>query len=197
MPALDPNTIPISGGTPPLYGMQNVNLQYGQQAGEGASANQQSALSTFSPQQQALQNQLLGNMTGMLSGSSQVPAYMTAPPEVFAAYNEAFNKYVKPGIAAQYGAGSPQIGGQQSYGNRQLAAQLYQSGLSNWQGLMNQAGSLAFNPIGQTAANQGQNNWNQNSMNMGISDTTYGTSLLSMLMGLIPQYQQTGGTGGI
>ena len=108
---------------------------------------------------------------------------------MFQAYNDAFNKYVAPGIASQYGAGSPQLGAQQSFGNEQLAAQLYQSGLGNFLQGQQLLGGYAFTPQGQNtnSASQGQqqNQFDQSSWNVGLNQTALGQSLLSLLLGRI------------
>lgn len=187
---IDYSTLPA---VTPSYGMTTLSGQLGGNSGNQATqqqgANTGQSRAYFSPEQLAAQQNVLGNLSGYLSGQQSIPAYMTAPPEVFQAYNSAFDKYVKPGIAAQYGAGSPQIGGQQSYGNMQLAAQLYQGGLQNYLGAMGMYGNLAFNPQGQNtqAANaaQGQQQFDQNNWNLGASTTNYGPSLLSLLLSRI------------
>jgi hypothetical protein len=169
--------------TPPSFGMTTINagLQTSQQNAQ--SQSQGLNRNVYTPEQQALQNQLLNHLGGYISGQTQVPAYMTAPPQVFQAYNDAFQKSVAPGIAAQYGAGSPQIGAQQSFGNEQLAAQLYQSGLTNWLAGLGLAGNLAYNSVGQNSAAQGNQNNQQNGANVGLSSTQYGQSLLGLLLG--------------
>lgn len=179
-----PVASPPAGGSTTVYG--SATLNNGTQNVNAANTGVGSARSYFSPEQLAAQSQYFNTLGGYLNGTSQVPAYMTAPPQVFQAYNDAFNKYVKPGIASQYGAGSPQIGAQQSFGNEQLAAQLYQSGLSNYLQGLGLQGNAAFNPQGQNTTNntlgQTQTQNQQTGYEAGLSTTTLGQSLLSLLL---------------
>jgi hypothetical protein len=175
-----------SGGlpapNPPAAGIEQLYANYQQSQGNQSQQGTQTNLNQFTPQQQQLQGMLPGMLSGFLSGQQDIPAYMTAPPQVFKAYNDAFQKYTAPGIAAQFGAGSPQIGAQQSFGNQQLAAQLYQSGVNNWMQGLGLGGNWAYTPIGQNAANQASGQSQNNTFGGGIVDTTYGASILSTLL---------------
>ena len=110
---------------------------------------------------------------------------MTAPPAAFKAFNDEFNQYAAPGIAAQFGAGSPQEGAQQTMGNEQLAANLYQSGTQNWLNGLGLLGNNAYNAVGQTNNGSTTSTTQSTSESLGASDTAYGTSLLSLLLGNI------------
>lgn len=182
-PLIQPGS-PISGS---MTASANNRITTGGQTVADTTAGTGQARSFFSPDQQAAQGQYFNNIGGFLSGSQQVPAYMTAPPQVFEAYNNAFNKYVQPGIAAQFGQGSNQIGAQKSFGNQQLAAQLYQGGVQQWLSGLGMLGNAGFNPQGQnTASNQignQQQQMNQNQTDMGLTQTVLGQSLLSLLLG--------------
>lgn len=173
-----------SGTFQPAYnGYTSINANYQNQNGTQQQNTLTGQQSQFTPQQQAAQSQALSGLSGFVSGQSQVPAYMTAPPQVFQAYNDAFQKFVAPGIAAQYGAGSPQIGAQQSFGNEQLASNLYQQGVQNWLAGQAQLGNLAYTAVGQNQQQNMGNQFNQNTTNLGLTDTEFGQSLLSMLLG--------------
>jgi hypothetical protein len=154
-------------------------------SGTSTSANTGSNQAVYTPEQQAAQNQLLTQLTGFLSGTSGAPSSMTAPPQAFQAYNDAFNQYTAPGLAAQYGAGSPQIGSQQMMGNEQLAANLYQTGVSSYLSGLGQLGNAAYNSVGQNTANTGQGTSDTTTTGVSGSDTNYGSSVLSALLGLL------------
>ena len=128
---------------------QTAGNQQGQTA--GATANQ------YTPAQQQLQSQLGGNYSQYMSG--QVPTSFTAPPQVIGQYEQEFNNFVAPGLATQYGAGSPQIGEQASFGLGNLLANQYQQGLSNYNNAMSGASNYAMTPVGtQQAQNTNQQN---------------------------------------
>lgn len=136
----------------------------------------------FNPGQQGLQGSLGGMYQNFLSG--QVPQSFTAPPQVLDAYKQYFQNQVAPGIAAQYGAGSPQMGAQQTNGLTQLLANLYQQGMSNYGNVLGGASSYALNPTGYNQSqNQGTQYQNQSAEN--YNQTTY--SPLSILMQLLGQ----------
>lgn len=192
---------PIPGtGTSPTGTDPNNPYMTGQntfyasnQQGQGNSAQAQaqtgSQLNQYTAGQQQLQSQLPQLLSGVLSGQAQIPPYWTAPQQVFDAYNHNFQHYTAPQIAAQYGAGSPQMGSQMSLGNERLAAELYQGGIGNYLNFLNQAGTMAFTPVGQqTAAAQNQNNnWQSQQNTLGYQGPSIlaagGTSLMSQLLG--------------
>ncbi len=149
------NNSNTSTPTTQFYGAQ----QQQQQQGAGAQTGAASALNQYTQGQQQLQGTLPQTLQSVLSGQSQVPDYFTAPPQVFKAYNDNFQQSVAPGIAAQFGAGSPQMASQQSIGNQNLAANLYQNGQGNYLNYLNSAANVAFNPVGQQTANSAANNW--------------------------------------
>ena len=169
----------------PSNGMTTVSARIADSSQQGTSQGQNQQNNQYTPEQQAAQNQLLNQLMSYLSGGSSAPGWMTAPPEAFKAYNDAFNQYVAPGIATQYGAGSPQIGAQQMMGNEQLAANLYSTGISQWLSGAGALSNAAFTAVGQNTASQGQSTSNAQGSTLGVSDTTYGQSLLGNLLGLI------------
>lgn len=176
-----------------FYGSQQTNAQNG----SGVQANAGTQLNQYTQGQQNLQAQLPQLLSGILSGQTQIPPYWTAPPAVFQAYNDQFQREVAPRYAAAYGAGGPQALAAQNIGNANLAAQLYQGGIANFQNFLNQGLATAFNPVGQQSASTGNSNWqqqgNQNTLGyqtssplgaLGIGGAAAG-SVLSGLMGLL------------
>lgn len=163
--------------------------QQNQGVNAGASAQTGTQLNQFTAGQQQLQGQLPQLLSGVLTGQAQIPPYWTAPQQVFDSYNHNFQHYDAPAIAAQYGAGSPQIASQQSLGNERLAAQLYQSGQGNYLNYLNSAGAMAFNPVGQqtAAATNSNNDWQSQQNTLGYQGPSLlaagGTSILSQLLG--------------
>lgn len=184
---------------PSLPGVDTNNAQttyYGsntsqnaQGSSTGTANSQVSNQNQYSADQQALQSQLAGQYGGLISGQSQIPAYFTAPQQVFDAFNTNFTKNVEPGIAAQFGAGSPQIGAQRSFGNQQLAAQLYQGGISNYLNSLGAANNFAMTPQGtigsSNTANQGSNQYENDQGTMGIQSNQFGQGLLALLLGML------------
>ena len=171
--------------TPSPYGVLNVSAGTSSTTGTGNTTSQGTQSNTYTPAQQAAQNALLQQLQSYLSGGSSAPTWMTAPPAAFKAFNDEFNQYAAPGIAAQFGAGSPQEGAQQTMGNEQLAANLYQSGTQNWLNGLGLLGNNAYNAVGQTTAGAGTSNTSNTTNALTASDTNYGTSLLSLLLGNI------------
>ena len=165
----------IVGANPSLAtGTQNYAGTQSQ-TGQGASTS----ANVYSPTQQALQSQTGQSLLNFLS-SGTVPGNLTAPPSVLQAYSTDFQNYVEPSIAAQYGAGSPQIGGQEALGLQNLMANLYQTGVNSYLSGENLAGQLGYIPIAATAASgtSGQSNINVNQ--------TQAQSILSYLLNNIP-----------
>src|SRR5271165_2708010 len=80
-----------------------------QSANTGATTGTQA--NNYNAGQLALQNQLASTLPGFISGGT-VPTAFTAPPAAFQNLNNQLTNQVNPAIAAQYGAGSPQIGAQ-------------------------------------------------------------------------------------
>ena len=147
----------------------------------------QNQFSQFTPQQLALQQQVSGGMGNFLQGN--IPTNFTAPQSVLTAYQQQFQNQVAPGLAAQYGAGSPQIASQQNQGLTSLLGNLYQTGTSNYGNALNSAGSYAMNPIGQAQQTTGTQQANQNGANLGVQgqglDPVTLATFLAGLMGNI------------
>ena len=148
-----------------------------------ATGNQQIAGTTnqqnqFSGGQLNLQNLLPSLYSSFLQGN--IPSSFTSPSAPFAAYNSNFQNYVAPGLAAQYGAGSPQIGAQQAMGNQQLAGNLYQQGVSNYGNALSNAGGYGLTPTGYNTQQAGTGTTNQ--YGQGAGQTTTSSSILGQLL---------------
>lgn len=156
--------------------MQTTQSQAAQQANTGAQQQQ----NTYTPGQSDVQGSLGGLYQQLLGGN--IPSSFTNPAAATNAYNSNFQTQVAPGLAAQYGAGSPQIGSQQALGLAQLQGNLYNSGVQNYMGALGQESNYALGmPTGASSTTQGQGATAQ----QGVSST--GTNplifLLSSLLG--------------
>ena len=184
--AVNPGSTPFGNANfDPNSGLQQATQTYfntntSQSGNQNQNTAQQQA-NTYTPGQQSLQNSLPGSFATALGGT--VPTTFTAPQAAFDAYNTNFRNYVEPGIAAQYGAGSPQIGQQQMLGNMDLAAQLYQTGQSNYLNYLNSASQYAFTPTGQNLNNVQGQDWQGQGNQNGYAGNNMLGSLLSQLMG--------------
>lgn len=153
-----------------------------QQQQAGAQANQ------YTEGQQALQGQLPGMYSSLIGG--QVPTQFTAPQQLIDQYNRAFQANVAPGLAAQYGAGSPQIASQQSFGLGNLLANQYQQGIGNYQNALGQAAGYALSPVGSSNATQG--NQTSQGTQQGTGSIVYNStpmSLISQILQLLTRGQ--------
>ena len=185
MAALPPTPAPTvpapSGANSPMIvgpsigtGVQNYSGQQGQTAtGASTSTNQ------YTPGQQQLQNQAGQSLLGFMQSGS-VPGNLTAPPQIINAYERDFNDFVTPGLATQYGAGSPQIGEQQSLGLANLLANTYQTGVGNYLAGEGLAGQLGYTPVGAGATSQAADQASTNAQQIN------GQSLLSYILNNIP-----------
>jgi len=105
----------------------------------------------YTPGQQALQGNLGSLYQNILAG--QIPSSFTNPQAAINAYNTNFQQSVAPQLAAQYGAGSPQIGSQNALGLAQLQGNLYNTGVQNYLGALGQGTNYALGmPVGQTGS---------------------------------------------
>jgi len=172
VPGASNNGAPVAG-QPPSSTITNPNTYYVQnsqqaQAGAQGQTGTQSELSQYTDGQQQLQQQLPQTLQGLLNGSTSVPSTFTAPPVAFQALNDQFQNTLLPQYAATYGAGSPQGLSQQAQQNENLAANLYQTGVGQYQNLLGQVQNTAFTPVGQEQANAQNQNWqsqgNQNTL---------------------------------
>lgn len=149
-------------------------------------ANQQTAQNTntsqatsYSPAQQGMQGSLGSMLQQFLSG--QVPSSFTDPTALMNQYNQQFNNSLAPQLAAQYGAGSPQIGSQYNQGLVNLLGNQYNQGFSNYSNALGQGLQYAFQPIGSTG-NQNTQMQGQGTVS-GNSFQTYPLALLASLLG--------------
>lgn len=178
----------------PSTGILNAFIQNGNNQGvtntqnTGAGINNTQQMNQYTDAQRALQSQLGTQIGGLISGTQQIPQnWMTAPQAAFDNLNNQLNNQVNPMLAAQYGAGSPQIGAQDRLAQTDLAARLYPMQMGFYQNLLGQAGQLAYNPIGANTQNQtntqGLQNqqFNENTNQKGLAYTDYGPSLLGLL----------------
>jgi len=101
----------------------------------------------FTGAQEAMQNQALGGLSGILSGGS-ITENFGLPQSVRDAAWFDFNKYQAPMLATQYGAGSPAIQSAQQELNLKLAAMSGQQGMSNALNAYRTGLEYAFKPTG-------------------------------------------------
>lgn len=177
--------VPTPQITPTYQGNQSYASGFTGSTQEQNYANQAATQNQFTPGQQQLQGMVPGMFANFLSGN--VPTSFTAPQQVIDAYQQNFRKMVQPGLAAQYGTGSPQIAAQQTYGLGQLLGNLYQSGLSNYAGALNAAGNYGLTPTGAATNNQGTQKVDLSGNQFSTSGNQFDQSLLSWLMGVIGQ----------
>jgi hypothetical protein len=123
----------------------------------GSQAQQQA--NTYGAGQQALQQQLPSVLSSFLQ-TGNLPGTFAAPQQVLNAYNSNFQQSVAPGLAAQYGAGSPEIGSQNTLGLQQLLSNLYQTQSGNLNNVLNTGANIGFTPIGQTGTGNTSNTAN-------------------------------------
>jgi hypothetical protein len=144
------------------------NQQYNQtsgQAGTGSTSN------VYTPGQQGLQGNLGNLWQSFLSGN--IPGSFTNPQAATNAYQSNFQSQVAPGLAAQYGAGSPVIGSQNALGLAQLQGQLYNTGVNNFLGAMGGGTNYALGmPTGTTSGQVGAN-MTQGTQTTGINPWAY------------------------
>jgi hypothetical protein len=135
---------------------------------QGAQAGQQAGqqLNVYSPEQQALQGQVLQQGNNLLTGN--ISPTFGVPQSVYDAAMFNFNKYQAPQLAAQYGTGSPAINSAMQELQLQLASQSGQKAVSNSISAYQAAADYAFRPQGQTQqqtnnqtnqSTSGQTNW--------------------------------------
>jgi hypothetical protein len=136
--------------------------QTGQQANQGTSQQQ----NTFTPGQTALQGQLGGLYSALLGGN--IPSSFTNPAAATTAYNSNFNTQVAPGLASQYGAGSPVIGSQNALGLAQLQGNLYNTGVQNYTNALTAGSNYG---LGMPTGAQGATTGNAQSASQGTSNT--------------------------
>jgi hypothetical protein len=158
-------------------------------SGQSGGQQQGTTAGIYSPQQQAAQGTTGTAITNYLN-TGILPGNFGNDAQQDAAYNSAYQQYVAPQLAAQYGAGSPAIGAQEAQGLQQLNANLYSTQLGAFNNATNQAMSYGFTPTGTTntgteSANQSgtqASNW-QGSNNQALSDLTSLSNITASLSG--------------
>jgi outer membrane protein TolC len=128
-----------------------------------------------------LQNQLGGAYGNLISGGLQS---FTDPSALLAQYQQQFNNTVAPGLAAQYGAGSPQIASQQNQGLVNLLGNQYNQGISNYLNTLGGAAGYGTTAIGATGQTSGTGTSTANTSGQNSATTSYGPTLLSLLANL-------------
>lgn len=164
-----------------------------QQTGTGLQnlAQNTAQASQFTAGQQALQNQVTGNLSSYLQ-TGQLPTATYGVPQAVADWQHyLFQRDSAPQLATQFGANSPQIQNRQLEMDLGLAALANQTGQTSYLNALNSAGNWAFTPIGQTgatnqaatSANTQQTNENRN-VTAQTQSTDYG-GLLDSIMSLL------------
>ena len=151
--------------------------QSGSTTGNQANAGSSATANTYGAGQTALQNQLGGLYSSYLNG--QIPSSFTNPQPAINAYNTNFQTSVAPGLAAQYGAGSPVIGSQNALGLAQLQGNLYNTGVQNYTNALTAGSNYGLTPIGNTGATAGQSaTADQYQMTSGINPLAFALQAL-------------------
>lgn len=169
------------------YNYQSTTQGASDTSGTGVAAN------TYTPAQQALQQQLGNAYSQYVAGT--VPSSFTAPQQVIDQWKREFNNFVTPGLSAQYGAGSPQIGEQQSFGLGHLLASLYGQGYSAYGNALGGASNFAMSPVGKTVQEDTSGTTNSSTNALGTSGNNY-ASVLSYLLGFVPGFFLGNGSPG-
>lgn len=163
------------------------NLTTNQQTGQAQTGTSQQQ-NTFTPGQTGVQNNLGGLWQSFLQGN--IPSSFTNPAAATNAYQSNFNTQVAPGLAAQYGAGSPVIGSQNALGLAQLQGNLYNTGVQNYAGALgggtNYALGMPTGGVGATAA-QAAGTMNQ-TQTSGINPLAFLASLYQQVQGNQPLF---------
>jgi len=135
----------------------------------------------YTPEQQALQGQAGGQIAGLLNGSQSPAASLGFDPAVWQSMLTNFNENVAPQLAAQYGAGSPVIGGQLSNLLLNATAQSSQQAWNNQQNLLGDAQSNAFTPVGASSGSSQATGQNTSEYTSGQQNQLPTGALLSSL----------------
>lgn len=179
------NQRPINKHLPQGLGVKNY-VPYQQQSYSQGTAQSQTgsnastAQNTYTPGQTDLQGNL-GQLYQQLLGGN-IPSSFTNPAAATNAYNSNFNTQVAPGLAAQYGAGSPVIGSQNALGLAQLQGNLYNSGVQNYTNALGQGTQYALSPTGTSGT--GVNNQSSTAQSAGQQNTNINPlAYLAQLLG--------------
>lgn len=132
--------------------MTQANTGTGTLGGTGTnnSANQYSAA------QQQMQGQLPSLYQQLLTGGTP-NSWTTVPQEAINNYQNQFDAWKAPQLAAKGGAGSPMMAANQAMGLSNLLSNLYPSGVQQYQNALGAATNFAMTPQGvnnNTSTNQ-------------------------------------------
>lgn len=159
------------------YQQLSTTSQAGQ-AQTGTSAQQ----NTFTPGQTGVQGQLGNLYSQFLQGN--IPSSFTNPAAATNAYQSNFNTQVAPGLASQYGAGSPVIGSQNALGLAQLQGNLYNTGVQNYTNALTAGSNYGLGmPTGATGSTAGQA---AQSSTQDQNSNINGLAFLASILGGIP-----------
>ncbi|MEM0142880.1 MAG: hypothetical protein QXL94_02865 [Candidatus Parvarchaeum sp.] len=161
----------------------SLNTQY-----QGSLAGTQQGGSTqqgdvYNQGQSQLQNELSPYYNNMLAGN--VPTSFTEPQAPFTALYNNFVTQTAPTLANQYGAGSPIINSQLALQDSNLAANLYEQGITNYLNTLGSATNNAYTAIGANQNQQAGTNAydlgygttnSQNNLNTSAFNSSYGIS---------------------
>jgi hypothetical protein len=163
----------VPGTQPPAFdppkGLDPYQYSQGWQSGSSSQSQDQQGTSIGNTTQDQLNNNIYdpvslalrgsgGNLLQQIMATGQLPGNFGISDQAFDALNRSFQKNIAPGMAAQYGAGSPAISSQQAAMNEQLAASMSQQQWSNFNNLFDEVANFAFTPTGQSTQQQRQDN---------------------------------------
>jgi hypothetical protein len=172
-------SVQLPNGQPNLS-WSNINPQAYTSATANTTNQQQDQNSTqqnlYGQGQQQLQGQIPGLLSSLVGGGM---GSFTNPQALLAQYNQQFQNTVAPNLAAQYGAGSPQIASQQNQGLVNLLGNQYNTGVSNYTNALNSAGQYGLSSVGS--------NTNTTNANASQSQGLAGSTLLGLLLQMSQQ----------
>lgn len=154
------------------YQQQQFN-QSGVQGQSGTQAN------TYTPGQQGVQGQLGPLWQSFLQGN--IPSSFTTPQAPMNAFVSNYNQNVAPGIAAQYGAGSPVNASNEALQMQQMQGNLYNTGVSNYLSGMAGGSNYALGMPTGTSGTQAGLTQSQGTQTTGINPLAL--ALQSLLSG--------------
>jgi hypothetical protein len=133
---------------------QSQNVSASQQGQQGTQAGTQNTQNQYTGAQQAAQNQA-NQMLSTVMQTGQLPPGWGLNQAAIQAATDNFKNNIEPTLAAQYGAGSPQIGSQFALMNEQLIGNLSQQEFQNFQGIFGDVANIAYRPIGTASQSTG------------------------------------------
>lgn len=153
-------------GTLPFQTTSNTTENINQaDTSNGGQANRYTAA------QQAGQNQAINALSGVLSGTQQVPSSFGMPQAVYDAAFANFNKFQLPQLTAGLGSGAAgAINAAQQELQLQLAGMAGQNAMSNFNSMAGNLGNLSFNAVGQDTNQAGNRAVNRT---LGTTETGF------------------------